>query len=64
MRKIHRFMELFWLIVCLLATIMALYMLVRTGFREGGIYLLFPFLAGAMYGVRRWVRKKVEKQEE
>lgn len=64
MRKVHRFMELFWLVVSLLSAVMALYMLVRAGLREGGIYLLFPFLAGAMYGVRRWVRKKMEKQEE
>lgn len=56
-------MELFWLSISLIALIMALYMIGVKGIRQGYLYLVFPLLAGAMYSLRRWVRKRVEKQE-
>ena len=52
-RKVHRFMEVFWLSIAIIALIMALYMIARRGWGDAWSYLLFPLLAGAMYGLRK-----------
>ncbi len=62
-RKFNRFMELFWLAMTLVALAMALYMLAASGWAKGIIYMIFPLLAGAMYGLRRMVRSR-EKYDD
>lgn len=51
-------MELFWLAMTGVALVMALYMIGERGWASGSIFLIFPLLAGAMYGLRRAVRGK------
>lgn len=64
MNKYHKVMEYFWLVVAILTAIFAGYQLNR-GIRED-IYLLIlmPFVAGALFAVRRFHRKRMEKQGE
>lgn len=57
-------MEVFWLALTAIAFLMALYMLALHGLEKGAIYLVFPLLTAAMYGFRRFLRKRIEKQEE
>jgi uncharacterized membrane protein len=55
-KRVNRFMELFWLSIAIVALVMALYMISSRGWANAWTYLLFPLLAGAMYGLRRGVR--------
>lgn len=56
-------MEVFWLSIAIVALIMALYMIARSGWEEGGYYLIFPLLAGGMFVLRRKVGRKEEGRD-
>lgn len=62
--KFHRFMEGFWLLVALVTLVMAVRSILIDGFGEGGIYLIFPGLAGAAYALRYGMRKRMEKDDK
>lgn len=63
-RGVNRFMELFWLVVAIIALLMSLYMIRVKGWEAGWHYLIFPLLAGAMYGLRRVLGKKAKAEED
>jgi uncharacterized membrane protein len=52
-KRVNKFMELFWLALAIIAFIMAIYMIRVRGWEAAWHYLVFPLLAGAMYGLRR-----------
>lgn len=56
-------MELFWLVMALGALLMAFYMIGERGWAAGGIFLIFPLMAAAMYGLRRATRGREQYKE-
>lgn len=63
MKKLNRAMEQFWLIVTIVATGMAIWMLFNLGWEKGAWYLLFPGLAGLMWMFRRTMRKRMDQNQ-
>jgi NADH:ubiquinone oxidoreductase subunit 2 (subunit N) len=59
--KYNRLSEIFWLIATLSTLVMVIYLIWAEGFEKNKWYVLIPFLASAMYLMRRAVRKKFEK---
>lgn len=53
-------MEIFWLITAVVTLILAVYIIAQKGFEENWLFIFFPFLAAAMYAMRRHLRKKEE----
>ena len=43
---------------------MATYVLYQKGFKEGYYIMALPLISGLMYGMRRWIRKRTEREEE
>lgn len=64
MERIARFMELFWLVLAVLSAGWALYMLVQHGWELGRTWLLFPLVSTAMWGYRRFMRRKMAQWAE
>ncbi|MEX2597444.1 MAG: hypothetical protein WEC59_10995 [Salibacteraceae bacterium] len=64
MKKYHLIMEKFWLIAAILSFVYAVYMIGKFGLIESGIYLVMPFIAVALYYLRYYTRKRIEKEEE
>ena len=64
MRKLNRFMEHFWLAVCIGTAIAACWVIVTEGFDVGRQWLLFPAIALGMFGFRRFTRKKLEAMDD
>lgn len=62
--KYNRLSEIFWLIATAATLVMVIYLIVTEGFEKNKWYVLIPFLASAMYLMRRGVRKKFEKERE
>lgn len=60
MRKLNRLMEHFWLAVAIGTGIAAVWVIATDGLEEGRQWLLFPAIALAMFGVRRFMRKRLE----
>ncbi len=54
-------MQVFWLSIAIVALIMAFYMIFRKGWGNAWSYLLFPVLAGSMFGLRRMAGKRKGK---
>lgn len=57
-------MTAFWLILAILSSIVALYMIATAGWAEGSMFLIFPLLAGMMYGFRKFMAGRMEKFED
>lgn len=64
MRQFHRIMEIFWLSTAIFSLFISIYMVKAAGFKEGGIYLLLPFVATVMFILRRRYRRTLDKQEQ
>lgn len=64
MRKVHRFMEHFWLAVAIGTLLAAIWAIAVNGWQEGGRWLWFPLIAAAMWGMRRMVRGKLEAMDD
>lgn len=64
MKKYSRMMELFWLISTVFLGAMAAYVLYHKGIGEGYLILALPLVSGLMYGMRRWIRKRMEREDE
>jgi hypothetical protein len=43
--------------------IVAIYFMSAEGFKQGSMYLVFPVISGMMYGFRKFMTNKMEKQE-
>ncbi len=54
-------MTTFWLILAILSLFVALYMIATAGWAEGAMYLVFPLLAGMMYGFRKFMLKRMDR---
>jgi hypothetical protein len=63
MKKLSRFMEVFWLVVAVAAAGWAAYAIVAHGFEAGRKWLWFPVVAAGMYGYRRFMRSRMEQWE-
>lgn len=64
MKKYNRVMEYFWLAICLISILAVAYLMVRDGFMQAVQLLVFPALAGLMYGLRVAFRKRLKKYEQ
>lgn len=60
MENINKALERMWLILSVLALLMAIYFMVTEGVSEAYYYLIFPAIAGAMYMMRRAIRVRLE----
>ena len=65
MRSVSLFMEKFWLALAIASLVVVVYIFMSDGgfTRQNAQYLVFPLLAGLMYGFRTYVRKRMEKNE-
>lgn len=65
LQKAGFIMEKFWLVVAIASLLTVLYIYFVEGIsRENIQYLVFPALAGLMYGFRVTFRKRFEKQQD
>lgn len=66
MRSFSIFMEKLWLIIAIVSFIVVIYMIITQGgfTRRNVQYLVFPFLAGLMYGFRTIFRKRMERNQD
>ena len=66
LRGMSLFMEKFWLALAIISFIVVGYIYISEGevTRQTAQYLVFPFLAAAMYGFRTIFRKRMEKNED
>ncbi len=64
LRKISRFMELFWLALAIGLGLSAIYIIAVDGWEEGQRWIWFPLIALAMYIFRRITRHKLESIED
>lgn len=58
-------MEKFWLALAIVSLIVVIYIFITSNGinRENIQYLVFPLLAGVMYGFRKFFRKRMEKMD-
>lgn len=63
MQRYNRIMEIFWLATAVVTLILGFYIIHEKGFTDNWLFLFFPFLAGAMYAMRRYLRKKEEGKQ-
>lgn len=61
MSSFNKAMELFWLVLAIVSAGLAAYLIATQGWEEGSLYLIFPAIAGFAFGVRRMMRKRMEK---
>ncbi|MEZ4721567.1 MAG: hypothetical protein R2813_06775 [Flavobacteriales bacterium] len=57
-------MEKFWLVIAILSFVYAVYMIGKQGLSESIIYLIFPLVAGALFYMRYFMRKRFEKGQD
>ena len=62
MNQYHKIMERFWLFVAIASFIFAVYKTGEIGIGESMMYYLFPFIAGILFYMRYFVRKRFEKR--
>lgn len=65
LRGMTIFMEKFWLALAIISFLVVAYIYIAEGevTRQTAQYLVFPFLAGLMYGFRTIFRRRMEKNE-
>lgn len=51
-------MERFWLVIAILTAFYAVYMVGKNGLGESLMYLVFPIIAGALFYLRYYARKR------
>jgi hypothetical protein len=64
LRRISRFMEIFWLVLAIGLTVATTYVSVTEGWAEGRRWILFPFIALAMFIFRKLTRKRLEAMDD
>ena len=64
LKKINSFFEKFWLVVGIGTTVYGVYYINQFGFEGNYQYALFPLVAFLFYGMRRSMRKKIEKRDQ
>ncbi|MEO8066297.1 MAG: hypothetical protein ABI599_01265 [Flavobacteriales bacterium] len=63
MRKVNRFMEIFWLVVAVVTFGIAIWVIIKSSFAQSWTWLLFPVFSVGMFLVRRFMRGKLEAME-
>lgn len=58
MQRYNRIMEIFWLVTAVVTLILGVYIIHKKGFADNWLFIFFPFLAAAMYAMRRHLRRK------
>jgi hypothetical protein len=64
LRKISRFMELFWLALAIGTGLSAIYIIWADGWDEGVRWIWFPLIALAMFAFRRITRGRLEAMDD
>ncbi|HMN04781.1 MAG TPA: hypothetical protein PKD45_03565 [Flavobacteriales bacterium] len=64
MEKLARIMEIFWLVLAVISGVWAIYVLAVHGWDKGRVWLLFPAVATAMWGYRRFMRGRMAQWAE
>jgi hypothetical protein len=63
--KVSRFMEKLWLAVAIISLLVVIYFFLAEGVNRRTLsYLIFPALAGTMYGFRYAFRKRFESRDD
>lgn len=57
-------MTAFWLVLAILGLIVAGYFILKDGWRAGSVYLIFPLLAGMMYGFRKFMLARMNRHNQ
>lgn len=64
MNSYHLFMERFWLLISIISFVYGVYMIGKFGLAEAGIYLVMPAVAGALFYLRFYTRKRMKNERE
>ncbi|KAB1063422.1 hypothetical protein [Salibacter halophilus] len=62
MKTYNKFMEIFWLVIAILSGGTIGYLFFFEEYNEHPIFLALPFMALVMFLMRRWYRKRTEKE--
>ncbi len=60
----HVFLEKFWMVIAILATLLTFYLIIIDGFEAAIYYVLITGLVWGMYLIRRGIRIRLGKMEE
>lgn len=64
MNRYHKIMEKFWLLIAILSLAYAAYKAGQNGVENTLMLFLLPVIAGLLFGMRYFVRKKFEKMQD
>jgi membrane protease YdiL (CAAX protease family) len=64
MNQYHKIMEVFWLLIAVVSLAYAMYMAGQSSFEESSMYFLFPVVAGILFSLRYFMRKRFEKMKD
>lgn len=57
-------MEVFWLSMGIVLTLIVIYMLASDGWDKNSIYFIFPGICFMMFFARRFMRRRMEKHQK
>jgi len=60
----HVFLEKFWMVIAILATLLTIYLIAIDGFNAAIYYILITGLVWGMYLIRRGIRIRLAKMDE
>lgn len=63
LKKVSKVMEFFWLVIAIVSLVVVIYIFISDKgiSADNAQFLVFPVLAGMMYGFRAGFRKRMEK---
>ncbi len=64
MRKYNLFMEKFWMVIAIVSFVYGVYMIRKFGLADAGLYLIMPLIAGALYYLRSYARRRAEREND
>lgn len=62
MNKYHVIAERAWLVISVVTALIAVYEIGKNGLEQSMTYLAFPFIAFALFYMRHYARKRLERQ--
>ncbi len=60
----NRYLEVFWLGLTIIATLMALYLLANDGWEKSKYMVMIPLIPAAVWVMRRALRLRLEKSQK
>ena len=63
MKRYNKIMEVFWLVTAILTSVIAAYVIGKKGLADNYHFLFFPLIAGFLFGMRRFMRMRMEKHD-